>query len=311
MSLPRFVVCGVPRCGTTSLYRYLEQHPQVDVGRQKESNFLSWPGPAVADRLMPWVEFPVTSVEEYRSLFEVAGAVPVDVSPSCFHSPAAIERIRTYVPEAGLILLLRDPVARAYSAYLNRVRKRYETRSPEDVLVPGDRAVDNGFYAARLEAFLDAFGPQRLRVWLFDDLSGRPRPTVGEILEHLGVDATVPLDLAKVHNRSTVDRAAWLQRMVPRPDHRWRLARKVPRPLWRVASRVWDLTQTDPPPLPDAVERRLRELYADDVRRVGELLGRDLGAWLPPGSVPERSAGSVPERSADASPTPPGREETR
>ena len=282
MTLPRFVVCGVPRCGTTSLYRYLEQHPEVDVGRLKESNFLSWPGPEAAGRLMPWVKFPVTSLEEYEGLFKSAdGAVPVDVSPSCFHSPVSIERIRTFAPDAGLIVLLRDPVARAYSAYLNRLRKRYETRAPEEVLVPGDRAVDNGFYAKRLEAFLDAFGPERLRVWLFDDLSGRPGPTVAEILGHLGVDPAVPLDLTTAHNRSTIPRTPRLQRMVPRPDHRWRLARKVPRPLWRAASRVWDRTQTAPPPLPDALERRLRDLYADDVRRVAELVGRDLGGWLP------------------------------
>ena len=287
MTVPRFVVCGVPRCGTTSLYRYLEQHPEVDVGRLKESNFLSWPGAEVARRVMPWMKFPVTSFEEYQALFGAArGAVPVDVSPSCFHSPAAIERIRKFVPNAGLVVVLRDPVARAYSSYLNRLRKRYETRPAEEVLVPGDRAVDNGFYAERLEAFLDAFGPERLRVWLFDDLSRRPGPTMAEILAHLGVDPTRPLDLETAHNRSTVDRTPRLQRLVPRPDHRWRLARKVPRPLWRAGSRVWDLTQTAPPPLSEAVERRLRDLYADDVRWVGELLGRDLDAWLPSGTTP-------------------------
>ena len=116
-----------------------------------------------------------------------------------------------------------------------------------------------------------------------------------EILEHLGVDPTVPLDLATAHNRSTVHRTPRLQQMVPRPDHRWRLARKVPRSLWWAASRVWGLTQTAPPPLPEAVELRLRELYADDVRRVGELLGRDLGDWLP----------------ARSRPAPPAREESR
>ncbi len=285
MTLPRFVVCGVPRCGTTSVYRYLEQHPQVDVGRLKESNFLSWPGAEVARRDLPWMRFPVTSLAEYESLFGGgAGVAPVDVSPSCFHSPTSIERIRAFVPDAGLMVVLRDPVARAYSAYLNRLRKRYETRAPEEVLVPGDRAVDNGFYAARLEAFLDAFGPDRLRVWLFDDLSRRPGATVAEILDHIGVDPTVPLDVTTAHNRSTVHRSAQLHRLVPRPDHRWRLARKVPPSLWRAAYRAWGLTQTAPPPLPAAVERRLRQLYADDVRRVGELIGRDLRAWLPPTS---------------------------
>jgi hypothetical protein len=286
VSPPRFVVCGVPRCGTTSLYRYLQQHPQVEVSRLKEVNFLSWPGPEVARRDLPWMEFPVRTFDEYERLFarsgaEGSGVVAVDVSPSCFHSPVAIDRIRRFVPDAGLVVLLRDPVARAYSAYLNRLRKRYETRPADEVLVPGDRAVDNGFYANRLADFLDAFGPERVRVWLFDDLTERTGSTMADVLAYLGVDAAVPLDLATAHNRSTVHRSARLQRMLPRLDHRWRVARRLPRPLWRAMSRAWSVTQTAPPPLPGEVEKRLRQLYADDVRRVADMIGRDLGSWLP------------------------------
>jgi hypothetical protein len=282
LTLPRFVVCGVPRCGTTSLYRYLEQHPQVEVSKLKEINFLSWPGPEAAAASVPWVRFPVKTLEQYQALFSGArDRVAVDVSPSCFYSPAAIERIRTFVPEAGLLVVLRDPVQRAYSAYLNRLRKRYETRPPEEALVPGDRAVDNGFYSPRLEAFLDAFGAERLRIWLFDDLRDRTGPTMAQVLDHLGVSSSVPLDLATAHNRSTVHRSSTLQKAVPRLDHRWRLARRVPRWAWALATKAWSVTQASPPPLPTVVERRLRDLYAEDVQRVAVLIGRDLTAWLP------------------------------
>lgn len=283
MTLPRFVVCGVPRCGTTSLYRYLDQHPEVAVSSLKEINFLSWPGPEVARAVMPWVRFPVTTREAYEELFADAGdRVAVDVSPSCFASPVAVERIRTFVPDAGLILVLRDPVRRAYSAYLNRLRKGYETRPPEEVLVAGDRSVDNGFYGARLARLFDAFGPDRARVWLFDDLTATTAATMAEVLDHLGVDAAFPLDLATVHNRSTAHRGPLLQKVLPRAGHGRRLARALPAPARRLAGRVWSLTQTNPPPLPAAVEARLRALYADDVRHTSELIGRDLGAWLPP-----------------------------
>src|SRR6266516_4536707 len=123
MSLPSFVLIGVPRSGTTSAYRYLTQHPAVFTSSMKESNFLAYPGPEAAAADYPWMRFSITTFEEYEGLYEGAGSrVAVDVSPACFHSPVAPDRIGHFLPDSRLLVLLRDPVSRAYSAYLKRRR---------------------------------------------------------------------------------------------------------------------------------------------------------------------------------------------
>ena len=159
MPRPRFVLAGVPKAGTTSLYRYLHAQPGVYVSDVKEINFLSYPGATLAKERYPWLHFPVTTVDAYDALFADAGnRVPIDVSPSCFRSEVSIARMQEFLHEPGILLLLRDPVERAWSAYQDQVRKGYEHRPPERALVPGERMVELGFYAERVGAFQRAFG---------------------------------------------------------------------------------------------------------------------------------------------------------
>lgn len=280
-TLPQYVLVGVPRSGTTSLHRYLGQHPEVCLSEVKEVNFLSYPGEEVARTSYPWLRFPVRTLPDYERLFAEAGTrVPVDFSASCFRSPVAIERIRRFLPDARLFVLLRDPVARAYSAYLSRLDKGYETRPPAEALVPGELAVDNGFYSERLEAFRAAFGAERVRVWLFDDLRTRPQETLAEVFGYLGVDPSVGIDTTEVFNRSGIPRNKALHRLVPSYKRRRQLTDALPGPLQSAVRRLGHLSRAPAPALPAGVEERLRGLYADDVRRLAGLIDRDLGAWL-------------------------------
>lgn len=281
-ALPQGVLVGVPRSGTTSLYRYFRQHPGLCLSDVKEINFLSFPGDELARERYPWLRFPVRTLAEYERLFaDAAGRLPVDFSASCYRSAVAIERIRQYVPDAKLFVLLRDPVSRAYSAYLNRLTKGYESRPAQDALVPGEPAVDNGFYAERLAAFRDAFGPQRVRVWLFEELSAKPRETLREMFGYLGVDPAVEIDTSEVYNRGGVPRSAGLQRLLPAYRRRRQLADALPPVLRSAAQRLVRMNRVPPPALPDEVASRLRSLYADDVTRLAALIDRDLSGWLP------------------------------
>lgn len=287
MQLPRFVLAGVPKAGTTSLYHYLAAQPGVHVSAMKEINFLSYPGAEVARERYPWLKFPITTLDEYAALFADAdGRVPIDFSASCFRSEVAVARIREFVPDAGVLLLLRDPVERTWSAYQHQVRKGYERRSPDQVLVRGERIVDLGFYADRVAEFRGEFGADRVAVWLLDDLRRDPAGTLREILTHVGAQPTEPLAVDRVHNPGTAPRSRIVHRLVPDYAQRRKIRARVPDPLLRPLEWAWRSNQRPADPLPPDLESRLRTLYADDIRRLAGLLDRDLDSWL--GRLPAR-----------------------
>lgn len=279
--VPQFILVGVPRAGTTSLYEYLGQHPGVYVSPLKETNFLSYPGDEIARAEYPWLHFPVRTIEEYERMFFARGdRVAVDFSASCFHSTVAIERIQQFTPDPHCLVLLRDPVARAYSGYLNRVNKGNEIRPVDAALAPGERAVEIGFYYDRICAYRAAFGAERVRVWLFDDLSTRPQKTLGEIFEYVGVNPAEPVDTAKVHNRGGVPRSKSVQRLLPSFPRRRRFLQALPKPVRAAVQGMGRVNRAPAPPLPSHIERRLRGLYAEDIRRLEGLIRRDLGHWI-------------------------------
>jgi hypothetical protein len=147
-------------------------------------------------------------------------------------------------------------------------------------LVPGDVSVDNGFYTERIEAFRSAFGAERVRVWLFDDLVTRPEATLREFFEYFGVDTSAPIDTTAVHNRAGVARSPALDRLLPSYQRRRQVRDALPGPLLAAARRLGNLNRAPAPRLPEAVERRLRDVYADEIHRLEGVIGRDLASWI-------------------------------
>jgi hypothetical protein len=120
--LPHFLVLGAQKAGTTALYAYLRWHPAITGPSWKEVSFFDrhwWRGPA-------W----------YRGQFPLRSGTRLvgEASPSYLFHPLAPERVGALVPDARLVALLRDPVARAYSHYQHEVALGREPLSFEDAL---------------------------------------------------------------------------------------------------------------------------------------------------------------------------------
>ena len=118
--LPNFFIVGAPRAGTTSLYRYLRRHPQVFMPAVKEPHFFANINPDPDQRHL----FPAMDEGQYVRLFR--GALHYraigEASPSYLVTKGAAERIKARVPNAKIIMLLRDPTERAFSHYLMDIR---------------------------------------------------------------------------------------------------------------------------------------------------------------------------------------------
>ena len=299
MTVPNFLVIGARKAGTTSLYHYLDQHPEVFMSPVKEPNFFAleggkagYRGPDADTRINRWS---VADPKEYQALFSGAdGARAVgEASPAYLCNPDAPKRIKRHVPEAKLIAVLRDPAERAYSAYMHQVRDGRETlpfaaaleaeeRRTNANWAPAWRYKAEGFYVAGLSRYYQLFGRDRIEIGLYEDLVLDPAGLMRGFFRFLGVDASFEPDTSRRHNPSGVPKSRLLMSVLKRPNPlRDAIKPLLPKGLrGRVSEGLQTHNLTKAPPLEPELRRRLVELYREDVTRLEDLIGRDLSAWL-------------------------------
>jgi hypothetical protein len=271
MTLPTFVVIGAMKAGTVSLRHYLDEHPDVFLGRGGtfgEPNFFiaedNWP------RGRGW----------YESLFDGAGRAAAigECSPSYTMAPAfrgVPERMAQVVPDARLVYVVRDPIARMQSMYMHQVSAGRERRRAEVALLD-DRYLEPSLYGFQLAAFLDHFDRSQILVIASEVLRDRPREALSAVFDHVAVDpAAADLD-KRHHDHRSMDKP------VPRVhDLKWLPRRQVKlHPRWRPDQRTGLarlLTTRRARAGDSAISRelcdRLAERLAADLRRFEHLLG--------------------------------------
>lgn len=274
MTLPNFLIIGVAKGGTTSLHHYLRQHPEIYVYPDKGTNFF-WTEAADEGRKT------VQTLDEYEHLFDDAGDAKAigEISNQYMNSLTAAERIRRDLPDVRLLVSLRNPVDRAWSDYLGRIRILRENGTFDDAIQPGRPCLEWGFYFPRLKRFYDRFPREQIHVMLYDDFVADPHRELRGLFAFIGVDPDAPIDMRTQHNAAGVPRSMALnrvllpsivaaQRLVPRRWHGTGLLAKL---LWTTYRRA--------PKLSPEMRAELRERYREDIRETAELIGRDLSGW--------------------------------
>lgn len=301
MRKPNFFLVGAPRCGTTSMYAYLKQHPEIWVSVDKEPHFFGCD-------LSP---MPGTIREEdlYLALFAGAGDRPRAGEASVWYlsSRQAPFEIRAWAPDAKILVLLREPAQMAHSLYSLYSRTGNEDlpafeealaaepdraegrRIPPGAYFPdGLRYTEAARYPEKVERYFQVFGRENVHCILFDDFVRDTASVYRRALEFLGVDPgfEAELDPAKANQRVRMMAIRQLRQVPPEVRSRMQLAEMK---LHDGAARQ---------PLSPDTAARLRESFAGDVARLGELLGRDLGAWtrgeaVPPVPPPRPRTGNI------------------
>jgi len=214
--LPSFLIVGAERCGTTSMFDVLQQHPAIfgTTMRKKEVHFFD----VAYDRGLGWYQSQFPLALTARLSARGAGTAPVtfEASPYYMFHPLAPGRIERDLPGVRLLVLLRDPVERAYSAHANHVGHGLETESFERALELEDsrlageteKIIANpsynsyshrhhsyrirGHYADQLEALEKVFGRDRILVIDSDDFFANPGPAYDQVLNFLGLPGHTP-----------------------------------------------------------------------------------------------------------------------
>lgn len=263
---PDLLLVGAAHAGTAELRAALGLHPEVRFSDPAEPHHFSGirPSRRFAREIPVVVDEPA-----YLALFAAmpAGAIAAEASTSYLWSPEAPARIAAANPGAAIVIVLRDPIERAWAHHradqAAGVERRGFLRSIRDELArPGRWGQDQvylgaGFYADAIERYRGAFAPHQLWIGFHESLIHDPRAAAGAIVSWLGRDA----------DRMATTAAA-------PPDGRTRGS-------WRAALRGRSLSDPGPEPTMDAsIRRLLAEVYADDVARLSEQLGS-----IPPWSI--------------------------
>src|SRR5215212_3141968 len=275
---PNLFVVGAPRSGTTSLWRWLGEHPEIFMSAVKEPRFFG------GNRSLR----SVTDRESYLRLFAGARGQKLrgEATPSYLWRKRVPEAIRRVSPRANIVISLREPVDWTHSAYLRNVDDGIEHRTfleaVSDDLANRRAAPDRSpyvrpaLYARSVERYMQSFG-DRVTVLFFEDLAADPRGTMRRLYGALGVDPGFADSFdPKPQNQYALPRNAAVRRLLAGR----RLARALIPPALRQGLFNAMMTPAPKPePDPESV-RLLREVYEPDVAALQALLGRRLPqAW--------------------------------
>lgn len=304
MIRPNFFILGAPRCGTTALFSYLSEHPNIYLPRYKELHYF-------AQELKDLWKFPYNTEDEYLALFKDAPAEAIAIGEAAslyFYSPTAAQRIYDFDPNARLIISLRNPADFVYSYHqLNLTMRRetvedfetawdlYEERKAGRAHTPGSRVPlitwykELGCFGDQLERVYQIFPREQVKVVLVDDIKADMRKLYCELEAFLCVPDDGRSDFPQVNANYTYS-SKLAQKLLHPSGGFYRAYTKISahfptRMIEGIAvlqKKVADVF-TKPvkrDPLHPEIYNKVVDYYQPDLEKLSKLLDRDLSHWM-------------------------------
>jgi len=234
--LPNIVIAGAPRCGTTALFEYLSEHPEVSVSRLKETSYFIdeeyYSSRFLQSKLPKYFSHPLSEYEKFFENSNGGGKVIIEASPDYLYQVDALASLAQLKSNPKVIFILRKPSSRVYSMYkfsqgqlgiisdqmsfASFVQRAKDTdyfgKQGLNIL---NNVIENGKYINYLRNFSEHFGRERMTIILFEDLIDNPNKMLSKISLDLGIDSSF-FDAfeAKISNNSVAVKSKLLQLMV-------------------------------------------------------------------------------------------------
>ncbi|MGB6037239.1 MAG: sulfotransferase [Cryomorphaceae bacterium] len=294
-----FLFVGTAKAGTTTLYHYLNQHPEISIPVKEtfyylreiyKHNSLPYPQQRPDEEL-------VLDKARFNALYRNAdGRKQGEIGTGyLYHHKESIPLIKEQLGEDGKILIvLRHPTDRCYSSYKHFAKDLHETCSFEESLEKEKERVEKNWdfmwhhrglslYADQVEAFMNEF--KHVKILIYEEFIESPEETVREIFEFLGVSPDFSLQSTRKYNSSGEPRFKFLQRMVTQENPVKAALRPVFRKVFdkerrekiRKGVKNRNLKKSDP--LPGNMLEKLDTSFKTDIEKLESLLGRPIEAW--------------------------------
>jgi hypothetical protein len=313
-ALPNFFIVGAPKAGTTSLYQYLNQHPDVYMSPIKEPNyFASEIRPDNVSEefeeqvrrdmvaLKAYLQGPMSESrfggmvlewEDYLKLFEsVKQEIAIgEASVLYLWSKTAPVNIVSRIPEAKIVMILRDPAERAFSQYLHNVANGVTCESFRQHIYTSSRwngekfnvacpSLELGLYYEQVKRYLKLFPRENIYIAFFEDYQQQPARMLEELFRFLNIDSRFTPDMSEKQLEPKIPRAFVVTHFLKRCGV-WQHFKKLSPPMFQSRLRTIVFKKRRSLVM-DARDRDyLLAYYRDDIRKLSNLLDRDLSRWL-------------------------------
>jgi len=294
-SKPNFLIAGVARCGTTSLYHYIKQHPSIGLPNIKEpkffsSRFTSFPhngiGDSTVDAKIIRTEHDYFSLFEGLNKYEKIGEASSDYF---YYHQKTVPAIKATLGDIPVIIVIRNPIERSFSAYNNLLRDNREKLSFKEALDKEEERIENNWdwmwhykkgslYADGIQNFMSHFS--NVKVILYDDLKNDPEKTTKGVFDFLNVSSDFKPDTSVTYSHSgkignsliatLTRRDLWLTNMV-----RNIAFALIPRSfLEKKAGKIMKKET-----LSAGIQEKLKKYFIQDIENTEKILNKDLSDW--------------------------------
>ncbi len=306
---PDFFVVGAAKSGTTSLYYYLKQHPDIYLPPVKEPVFFASDIVEYAHKCKTHIRtfnqrkyfnkkylsekhiIYIKKYEYYKKLYQnvdqkfVAG----DMSALYLFSKVAAENIKRFNPNAKIIILIRNPVDRAFSQFLMRLRdgEIKEKDFLKEVIIDFKKDDENckafyieqGFYFNQIKRYLDIFGDKNVKIFLFEELITTPKKVLSEIFYFLSISNFL-VDYSKIMNKSYIPRFSSFNKILKNFKKKIQtfMTIKTPPQLKNIYYKIF--MEKNRPIISYYERKYLLDFFKNDIKKTANLIKKDLSHWL-------------------------------
>ena len=297
-NLPNFLIVGAAKCGTSSLHNYLNQHPDIFMPSYNEQGMkVKEPRFLIKDLVKDRLHNGVWSLEEYKSLFnEVKNEISIGESTVLYlyYYNEAIKNIKKYLgDDVKIIIMLRNPTDRAYSAFQHVSRGLKEQNSFEEALkiekgrmnkesslTPMVMYKEMGLYHDMVRAYKENF--KNVHIIFYEDFRDDTEGEIKKIFKFLELSLSVNIDFVSRHN---VGGKRWKNEKIKHVfmknnPLKSALKKAIPKSLRKGVRDTLISASTDKvAPMKENTRIKLNEFFKEDVKKLSDLLNRDLTHW--------------------------------
>jgi len=281
-----FFIVGAPKAGTTSLFYYLNKNKGICMSSIKEPNFFS--SQDLKTQKIYYDSLILDNLKEYERIFTPKNKQQIigEASVSYLFYPTVANRIFDYNPRSKIIIILRDPVERAFSHYSMDLRLGHVKQSLDELFDLGLNNKDNlffqqyillGQYYEQVNRYIKVFGRENICVKFYDELKLDASSFYSDILKFLHQENDHNIDFNQPFNKSKLPSNKFIKWL-----YSWPIIRKISLiflPLSVIEFININFFKENNNIITNDLKSKLHSFFLEDIEKLEKLLSKDLKSW--------------------------------